>query len=88
MFFKQSFLYNAEDFVINRHRLRFVEKSNTWNKLNNHLDDTGYAIWDGGVVLSKYFEEHAGEKILHNAHVLELGCGTGITGLSLVSSAL
>jgi predicted nicotinamide N-methyase len=49
--------------------------------------ETGLNVWDAGIVLAKYFEhrlpelqQQAGKPRLQ---ALELGCGTGVAGLSL-----
>lgn len=47
---------------------------------------TGLRVWDGGIVLAKYLEQYV-PKLLHRTgrpqlRGLELGCGTGVAGLS------
>merc|ERR1712008_216650 len=48
---------------------------------------TGLRVWDGGIVLAKYFERCYVPSRLQEGHEqqlrgLELGCGTGVAGLS------
>eukprot|EP00939_MAST-03C_sp_MAST-3C-sp1_P002844 g2844.t1 len=52
--------------------------------------DTGTTIWDGSVVLAKYVEYYEEKKessftLKGERHVLELGSGTGLTGLSVAA---
>jgi len=45
--------------------------------------NTGFRVWDAGIVMSKYFEHlHSQQKTFIKKKVLELGCGSGIGGLS------
>jgi predicted nicotinamide N-methyase len=47
------------------------------------LDDTGLAIWDGALVLSRYLEQQLGAEVLRGARVLDLGSGgCGISALA------
>ena len=47
-------------------------------------DDTGLSVWDGSVVLAKWMErrDRDGAPVVRGRRVLELGCGTGLAGLS------
>src|SRR3989338_8375487 len=44
----------------------------------------GCALWDGGLVLTRWIYKHGEEVGLHGkANVLELGCGVGLAGIML-----
>jgi predicted nicotinamide N-methyase len=44
---------------------------------------TGLITWDGSVVLAKYLEKNA-QKLVSGKRILELGSGTGLTGIAAV----
>jgi len=48
----------------------------------NDSRGTGLILWDGAFVLGKYLEKRYGQDGLRGRTVLELGCGTGLAGLS------
>lgn len=79
-----NLLENAE-LVINNQLVRFTEKKGNWQAFARHgEDDTGYALWDGGVVLALYLDRCLGSSFLRHISAIELGCGTGVAGISLV----
>ncbi len=45
----------------------------------------GLTVWDGALVLSKYFEHRvaSGDLVVANKSCLELGAGTGLVGIAL-----
>lgn len=43
---------------------------------------TGLNTWDGAVVLAKYLETLQGRSLIENKLILEVGAGTGTTGLA------
>eukprot|EP01100_Stratorugosa_tubuloviscum_P004402 TRINITY_DN209_c0_g4_i1.p1 TRINITY_DN209_c0_g4~~TRINITY_DN209_c0_g4_i1.p1 ORF type:complete len:230 (-),score=81.97 TRINITY_DN209_c0_g4_i1:73-762(-) len=45
------------------------------------IDSIGKTVWDGGIVLSKYFEKKFVD-IFKDKNVLELGSGTGLAGIT------
>ena len=45
-------------------------------------DDTGYAIWDGSLILAKLLELELGKPALTGARVLELGAGCGVVAIA------
>jgi len=61
-------------FQINNKPLRIQEVSNSGL-------GTGLNVWDGSVVLSKYLEANA-EKYVIGKNILEVGAGTGLSGLA------
>ena len=40
-------------------------------------------MWDSSLVLSRYLEKHVSPKFWKGKHVIELGAGTGIVGLTV-----
>ncbi|CAM9618371.1 unnamed protein product [Chrysoparadoxa australica] len=51
------------------------------NEVSNSGQGTGLNVWDGGALLANYLK-HQSEVDMHGARVLELGAGTGVSGLS------
>ncbi|KAL0031800.1 hypothetical protein WJX79_008088 [Trebouxia sp. C0005] len=41
----------------------------------------GHVVWEAGIVLSRYFVSHP--DLVRGKRVLELGCGTGVVGITL-----
>ncbi|KAL0056054.1 hypothetical protein WJX82_007240 [Trebouxia sp. C0006] len=41
----------------------------------------GHVVWEAGLVLSRYFVSHP--ELVRGKRVLELGCGTGVVGITL-----
>lgn len=72
------------DFVINGRPLHLVTDSPESER--SHIA-TGLRAWDCGIVLAKYFEQYAQQFLQASGKPrlrgLELGCGTGVAGLSL-----
>lgn len=50
------------------------------NELNDNSIGTGHSIWDCSIVLAKYLDTHP--DLVINRHVLELGSGTGVSGMA------
>ena len=54
--------------------------------LHSSVADTGLAVWDGALILSKFLELELKSSVLEGAAVLDLGAGCGVT--SIVAAAL
>eukprot|EP00282_Hemiselmis_andersenii_P015141 CAMPEP_0114157062 /NCGR_PEP_ID=MMETSP0043_2-20121206/26409_1 /TAXON_ID=464988 /ORGANISM="Hemiselmis andersenii, Strain CCMP644" /LENGTH=173 /DNA_ID=CAMNT_0001252581 /DNA_START=113 /DNA_END=631 /DNA_ORIENTATION=+ len=48
---------------------------------DSHTEKTAGSVWDCSLVLAKYLEKHR-ERLLRGKHVLELGSGQGVVGIS------
>eukprot|EP01043_Picozoa_sp_COSAG02_P018725 COSAG02_NODE_882_length_16211_cov_27.762103_1_plen_349_part_00 len=53
---------------------------------HSSVSDTGLAVWDGALILSKFLELEVKRSVLKGAAVLDLGAGCGMT--SIVAAAL
>lgn len=58
---------------INGHTLNIIERA-------NRSEGTGLNTWDGSIVLAKYLERNP--QVVRHKNVLEVGAGTGVSGLS------
>lgn len=76
-----------ENYVIHEYRM-----DNAIQEIKLYTDpvrgSSGMTVWDSGISLAKYFEHlssngHLGKQGAKFNRVLELGCGTGIVGLTL-----
>lgn len=73
------------DFVLNRKNAvtQQTEKVPLLLKAEHPTADgeTGLRVWDAGITMAKWWEAHQDE--IRGKRVLELGCGTAISGLSM-----
>jgi predicted nicotinamide N-methyase len=51
------------------------------HEVDNANAGTGFTLWDGAIILAKYFELNS--TIIQQKSVLELGAGTGFTGMAV-----
>ncbi|ORX59892.1 hypothetical protein BCR36DRAFT_274182 [Piromyces finnis] len=65
----------SRDYLINNYLLKIKQKLD--NEITLH-QNTGNLVWDGAYILSKYLYRLK----LKNKKCIELGCGTGLVGLS------
>ncbi|ORX81589.1 S-adenosyl-L-methionine-dependent methyltransferase [Anaeromyces robustus] len=65
----------SRDYLINNHLLKI--KQNLDNEININ-QNTGNLVWDGAYILSKYLYRLR----LKNKKCIELGCGTGLVGIT------
>jgi predicted nicotinamide N-methyase len=70
----------SQDYVIQQATLQDITQ-NYWalNSASTDYDLTGQVIWPGATVLAEYLLTHS--SIIQGKTVLELGAGTGLTGL-------
>ncbi|KAG4100532.1 hypothetical protein H8356DRAFT_1659731 [Neocallimastix lanati (nom. inval.)] len=65
----------SRDYLVNNYLLKINQ--NLDNEINLH-QNTGNLVWDGAYILSKYLYRLK----LKNKKCIELGCGTGLVGIS------
>eukprot|EP00510_Aplanochytrium_minuta_P006751 CAMPEP_0184038858 /NCGR_PEP_ID=MMETSP0955-20130417/49671_1 /TAXON_ID=627963 /ORGANISM="Aplanochytrium sp, Strain PBS07" /LENGTH=326 /DNA_ID=CAMNT_0026327719 /DNA_START=38 /DNA_END=1015 /DNA_ORIENTATION=- len=75
------FELTTEGLDINNRTLRLSTRQNDMTT-SEDLDDTGLAVWDGGIVLAKFLEQEIGPELLKKIGIVELGSGTGICGIA------